>query len=132
MKPKDVTILQYQTLRDCLNAFLGYEPTDDELKNHQWQGYNGGAKYNVNCYRWLKGTKRKAWGWAEYRRKSIHLWSDADCSENELMKVLAHEAAHLKKPRPKDKREEEKKAAMVEACCGFAQEVAHEILVKRH
>ena len=133
--PKPIKIVRYNTLKECLLAYLnlnGEEYSDADLDKCYWEGYNGGRKYRQNIGRWLKSTKYKCWGWAVYHYKEIHIWAAADCSSAELIKTLAHEYAHLHKPRHEDKREEEKKANMAGDAAKFAYNLSIQIMDNTH
>ena len=128
---KGITIVRYSTLISCFLAFRGWDSIDDEeLKTAYWEGYDGGRYFRQNVGRWLKNNKRKCWGFAEYGTKSIHIWVADYCSMKELIELIAHESSHLRKPRFKDKREEEKKASLVERDAGLAYDIASSILEK--
>ncbi len=126
MRTKDILVHRYDTLIECFLALLGYDKVPEEgFDNYWWEGFDGGRKYRVNVSRWLKKPKMKAWGWASYRQKTIHLWWDPDCAREELASVIAHEFAHLHRPRHKNKMEEEKKADL----CGRAARFAMTVLM---
>lgn len=128
-KPKLFIFRRYETLRECLLSFLGLgEISDDELRRHEWQGYDNGKKYKKNVYKWLYSTKMKAWGWAEYRYKTVHYWCSDDCEFVELASLFAHEIAHLRKPRHKNKADEERKASFVGDCANTAIRAAVAVL----
>ena len=124
-KQKPFAFQRYETLRGCFLAFLGLDDiSDDELRHHEWHGYNGGVKFKKNVYKWLHSTKQKAWGWAEFKTKTVHYWCDDECELLELASLFAHEIAHLRKPRYKNKADEERKASFVGSCTHTAIEAA--------
>lgn len=104
---------------------------DNELKHTYWVGYDGKRQYRKNVWKWLNGTTMKAWGWAEYKKKTIHVWIHPDCDMAEAIACIAHEAAHFRRPRYKDKQLEEKKAAKTELDARFAYEAAKGFLIDR-
>ena len=121
---KPITIVRYNSLKDCFMSFI----EDNEISdNDYWEGYNGGRKFRVNVKKWLNNCKRKCWGWADYKPKTIHIWIDKECSIEELIGILAHEASHLRQPRYKNKMEEEKKANRAGEDAKFAYQSAIKI-----
>ena len=109
---KEATIVRYGSLRECLCACLGWPLDREPGPRDYWLGHNGSRPYRQNVRRWLANPKKRAWGWAEYCTKSIHLWVGEGCEEVELLGVIAHELAHLRRPRFKDNALEERKAAV--------------------
>lgn len=104
---KPILIIRYDTLKECFLAFMRRGSiTDDELKKERWTGYSGGRKFNISVWKWLNNHELKCWGYANCKTKTIHLWVDKDCKTDELIQLLAHEFAHLRQPKFKDKREE--------------------------
>ena len=128
---KDITIIRHETLEDCFKDFLGLNDKEYDgldMNRHRWVGHNGRRRFSVNVGKWLRNNKLDVWGWACYREKTIHVWVGSGCSTESLVGLLAHEAAHLRRPRYKDKDEEEKKAARVAMDAMFAYKSAIDIL----
>jgi len=107
---KPIHIKPYDTLEECFCEFLEINSVDEIGDKDYWSGYNGSKPFRINIKKWLTSTNYKCWGWVEYKTKTVHLWIDNDCGMDELVSTIAHEVAHLNKPRFKDKKEEEKKA----------------------
>ena len=131
---KPVTITRYSTLEDCFKLYMKWDKIDeidyDIVKYSYWSGYDGGKQFKINIGKWLKNPGMNCWGWAEYRTKSIHIWVSNECDIKELIGMLAHESAHLRRPQYKDRKEEEKKADRSSTDAIFAYEVANEIMNK--
>ncbi len=126
---KDITVIQHETLKECFMELMDWDSiNDEEIKYSYWLGHNGKRPFRENVKRWLENTKRKCWGWAEYKTKTIHIWINKECDTEEVIACLAHEAAHLRRPRFKDKEEEERKASRTELDAKFAYNCAIKIL----
>jgi hypothetical protein len=125
-RKKTVKVIRYDTLTDCFQAFIGFDcSVEEEARNHYWCGHNGIHPYRVNVWRWLNTYKHLSWGWAEYKTKTIHMWMADDCPVAEMVRLFAHEVAHLRLPRPyKDDRAEELKARRSEYDASFAYTAA--------
>jgi len=121
---KPITIIRYDSLKEC---FLSFIEGDEVGDNDYWEGYDGGRKFRVNVKKWLNKCKRKCWGWADYKPKTIHIWVDIDCPIEDSIEMLAHESAHLRRPRYKNKMEEEKKANRSGEDAKFAYNAAIDI-----
>jgi len=129
MPVKPIKIERYNTLKECFMEFMGWESINDEdLKKSYWCGHNGSRPFRINAAKWLADPKKKCWGWANFKSKTIHMWVADDCEQEELIGLLAHEAAHLRRPRYKDKQEEEKKAVKTALDATFAFTVSNLIL----
>jgi hypothetical protein len=116
---KDVTLVRYPTLRECFNACMGKGDDFVPGEHDYWSGHNGNRPFRKNIKRWLDSPGVDCWGWAEYSTKSIHYWIMDCCNDEELLGLLAHELAHLRKPRYKDHLEE-RKASLQERDCRTA------------
>lgn len=118
MSRKPITVKNYPSLEQCLMAFMDWDKMPEDINKAYWSGHDGFKPYRKNIGRWLKNPPA-CWGWAEYSTKSIHVWFSKKVkrdksSRAELLGMIAHELAHLRKPRPKDKMLEEKKASLVQ------------------
>lgn len=105
---RKIKVNKYGSLEECFAAFLGKDKIDDKDRAGFWVGNDGRSSYRVNIGKWLATTQRKAWGWAEYKTRSIHLWISKDCHPREAMRLISHEIGHLCRPRPGGTKEERK------------------------
>lgn len=129
IRQKPVKIIVYKTLKECYLSFVGKKAMSD-IRDFYWEYYIGGRKKTIELSAWLKDKNTTYWGWARYSGKEIHLWYNENCTMLDLMRLLAHEKAHLRKPRYKNKRFEEKKAFDVADDAEFAYTMAQKLLEK--
>ena len=128
---KPVLLKRYDALEECFCACMRWDKVDwENIDKHYWCGYSGFKPYRQNVGKWLRKCPRKAWGWAEYKTKTVHVWTSKDCEPKELINLLAHEIAHLNRPRYKDGREEERKANRTGEFAQMAYEMAMELQKK--
>ena len=105
-----IKLIKYSTLRECfLNCIEKPYLTPEEAKNHYWVGHNGKRGYRLRIDKWLE-RDTKVWGWAEYKKKEIHLYASPDADIFEIIATLAHEIGHFQRPRYPFGHDEEKKA----------------------
>jgi len=121
---KEITVKKYDSLESCLMAFMYWDKMPEDVNKAYWSGHDGLKPYRKNIGKWLKNPPT-CWAWAEYATKNIHIWlSSGKVDKAQLMGLLVHELAHLRKPRYKDKALEEKKAAV----CGRDAVTAYNLM----
>lgn len=124
---KRVEVHLYKTLADCVSEFIG----QDALKcaDNHYLVWPTGERRKIKKF--IQNTTITSWGFAIYSEKSIHLWFSENCSQEDMIKTIAHELAHLRKPRPKNKRQEELKAAMTGRDARKAYQIMNDILSRK-
>ncbi len=126
---KEMKIIKYTTLKECFFAFSGLGTIGQLDKTVRFVGIDGSNKeYNIGALKWINNPNINCWGWARFDTKTIHIWISPDCDTKELIGCIAHEAAHLRRPKFKDTQKEEQKALNTELDAKFAYESTMEIM----
>ena len=129
---KAVTVKNYPSLEQCFMAFMSWDKMPEDVNKAYWVGNDGHKAYRKNVGKWLKNPP-DCWGWAEYATKSIHVWFSKKIKRSKVLQaeflgLIAHELSHLRKPRPKDKILEEKKASLVQHDAKTAYGIMNDLL----
>lgn len=130
---REITVKRYLTLAECFRAWGRWtesEFAEIDQSKHYWCGNDGHRPYRKNVKKWFDSNP-KAWGWAEFRKRMIHVYIADDCPLEVAVSLIAHEIGHLRLPRPKDKMLEERKAERYAVVARTAVEMASKILEKR-
>lgn len=101
--------------------------TDEEAKTHYWVGHDGKRGYRLRIDKWL-ARDTKAWGWAEYKKRTIHIYVAPDADMYEVIQLLAHEISHFQRPRYPFGHDEGKKARQYERVTKTAIDMAKGLL----
>jgi len=120
----NITVINYTTLKECfLKCIDKPDLTDEEAKNHYWVGHNGKRGFRIRVDKWL-AKETKVWGWAEYSKKTIHVYVASDADIFEVIKVVSHELGHFQRPRYPFGHDEEKKANQYQKITTTAIDIA--------
>ncbi|MEN6464516.1 MAG: hypothetical protein ABFD62_04980 [Syntrophaceae bacterium] len=122
-----IKIVRYDSLRACfLNCIDKQDLTDEEAKRHFWVGHNGKRGFRIRIDKWL-ARKEKVWGWANYKKRELHIYVAADADIFEVIALLSHELGHFQRPRYPFGHDEERKAEQYKMVTATAINMAKEL-----
>lgn len=123
-----IKIIRYETLRECFLLCIDKpDITEEETKTHYWIGHNGKRGYRIRIDKWL-AKDTKVYGWAEYKKRTIHLYIAPDADIFELIQLLSHELGHFQRPRYPFGHDEEKKAEQYRSVTTTAINIAKDFI----
>lgn len=112
MSKPDISVINYDTLLECLAAYFGceWDEVKDQEGRWEWADEDG----TQHCTPTQKAmdyilTEKCVWGWVEDKHR-VHIWFNDQVSQEELVGALAHELGHARRPYSKDTFKEEEKA----------------------
>ena len=118
---KEIDIITYKTINDCLAAFYGIDKKElSEVDGHfEWKDCNG-REFTMEAQKAIQMIrKKKVWGWVE-GKKTIHAFIRKSASLRDIIELLAHEVGHMQRPFYRSLKEEQKANIYEEvAVCAF-------------
>jgi hypothetical protein len=121
-------IIRYTTLKECFLKMIGKEDiSDGEIESHYWVGHDGKRGFRLKIDKWLRSDP-KVWGWADYQKKTIHVFVDPGADIFEVITLLSHEIGHFQRPRYPFGHDEERKAEQYRKVTQTAINLAKEIM----
>ena len=126
-------VVNYDTLLECLGAFLGCEP--DEVLDFEgvWQwGDEHGERHEEPMQDAVTQIIKNedVWGWIEDKRW-VHIWFGDQCTPDRLLGALAHEFGHGCRPFHRDTFVEETKACKYGSVAMSAYSVMKDLMEVR-
>lgn len=112
MTEPDVHVIRYDTLLECMAAFLECEWDEVECQEGIWKwACEDGVRHEQPMQEAIVDilTNDLVWGWAE-DKNWLHIWFSDRCSRERLLGALAHELGHIRRPFHRDVFKEETKA----------------------
>jgi hypothetical protein len=98
--------VRYETLKDCITAFLGNQPGVTIDTVGEWVT----SKERMTMKEMIaRHTEIGCWGWCE-NKEIIHLWVGEHADILNVINLIAHEVGHTMRPWHKDHLAEEDKA----------------------
>lgn len=104
-----IFIHRYETLEACMAAYFDCAP-EDIKKQGRW-AWMDGERYRVWPTSRVLRTRRKAgvWGFC-VDKKELHVWIADHARPEKILRLLAHELGHIRRPWHRDRDQEEAKA----------------------
>lgn len=133
MTEADIHIVNYDTLLECMAAFLGCEEDEVESQEGVWQW---GDEDGVNHEQPMQEAVAKivsdedVWGWIEDKWR-VHIWFGDQCTPERLIGALAHELGHGRRPFHRDTFVEETKACKYGSVAMTAFEIMNDLMEDR-
>lgn len=122
-----VEIIRYESLEKCVAAFLGCSP--EEIPDGKWWW----AEEDGSVHAWPMSRvlrvrrKRGTWGWCE-DKKVLHLWVAPYAEFKCVLRLVAHELGHTKRPYRRLRSQEEAKADTYANVAVLAYGIATELV----
>lgn len=129
MKYPAVNIKRYDTFKECFMEFLGVD--ESELPNTYWMGNDGEKDYEVPALEVLETPTAwcdECWGFARFDENTMHIWVGDNAKMEDVIGLIAHELAHLERPKYKNAQKEEAKAGRAGINAQFAYYNARNLL----
>lgn len=99
-----IEIIQHKTLRSCFDACFDDQ---DPIRSIT----DTGKVETITRAAYMKERRTsRCFGFANFGEQRIEIWHAKNVSPGRLVQMIAHELAHLRRPRFRDKRKEEIKA----------------------
>lgn len=103
---------------------------EKELPNTYWVGSNGEKDYEVCATEVLETPTKwcnECWGWAEWKTRTMHIWVGENALSEDVIGLIAHEAAHMRRPKHRTSQKEEQKAEEARVYAQFAYNMTKEL-----
>lgn len=101
-----IEIKTYKRFADCFKAYF-YPGKVPQKGYWRWMDENG-KKRQLCLKKTIAAIKaNKCWGWLE-KKTIIHLWIGAGCNDVDIIRLIAHELGHAKRPFHRSLKEEMK------------------------
>lgn len=102
-------VVRYNSLEECMAAFFCCD-VEDLPTQGRWEWMDG-DRFRVWPMSRVLRVRRKTgtWGWCEEKRV-IHLWVADHADDLSIMRLIAHELGHMRRPFKRESHEEEAKA----------------------
>lgn len=122
-----ISVLTYDTLEECLAAFLNCEV--DELHSKKpWVWEQDGRVTVWGMRRMIRCRKKEGtWGFCE-NKGNIHVWVASHAKPVSILRLLAHEIGHRQRPFKRNNFAEERKAEVYADVTVSAFEIMETIL----
>lgn len=126
-----ISLVPYDSLEECMASFFYCEPK--ELKNlPNWKWIDEG-RYKVWPMTRVLRIRRKRGTWGFCRdKKEIHIWIGINAKKKSIIRLLAHEIGHTKRPYKRIKELEEDKAEVYAEVARMSFEMMEYILEKNN
>lgn len=111
----ELVIVRYDTLRECLAAYLCCECDKVEDQEGIWQWSDAHGTHHESSMKDAIALilQDLVWGWVEDKH-ILHVWTSDQATPEHILNMLAHEMGHTRRPWHRDTFLEEQKA------CGHA------------
>jgi len=128
MSDKTIQLVVYDTLINCMAAYLECEISEVEKAEGFWEWADwDGEKHSMPMQEAITEIKENnTWGWLEDKH-IMHVWIGREAEPKEIIELLAHELGHSHRPYHKDTFKEEQKAGKYAEVAGTAYEMMCEI-----
>lgn len=113
MTNQEIQVVRHDTLLGCLAAYFDCSIPELKTLKGSWEWIDADGNYHSQPMKAALVTavlERKAWGWLEDRR-ILHIWCDKKATPVQVLKVVAHEIGHSRRPHHRKGLRDERKAA---------------------
>jgi hypothetical protein len=128
--PDLLKVIRYETLLECMAAFLGCEVSEVEDRDGTWiWGDWAGKEHRMSMKEAISKilSDDEIWGWLE-DKEIMHLWFEEGVDSKKLIGVIAHEIGHTCRPFHRGAVREEQKACMYGMVAGVAFDIMNDLL----
>lgn len=130
MPDKEIHIVNYDTLLECMAAFLRCEENEVLELEGVWQwGDEDGVHHEEPMQEAVAKILNydDVWGWIE-DKQWVHIWFSDQCTPERLLGALAHELGHIRRPWHRDTFVEETKACKYGSVAMTAYDIMKDLM----